>query len=788
MLWRAAAVFAAEAEAVPVRNSNAKVFQDNGKEGALAMPEGTENQQEEMLTLAGVVEHIIYANEENGYVVCEMYAGEDEYITVVGSMPYLTAGESVRVTGSWTTHPSFGRQFRAVCYEKQLPETKDAIMRYLSSRSVRGIGPKTARLIVEQFGEDTFDVIEHHPEWLAQLPGISMKKAAAISESFKEQFGIRSVMLFCQDYFTPGTAVRIYHKYGSAAVDVIRENPYVLCGEIYGVGFEKADKIARSLGMDRNAKERIGAAIVYVCQYNAQQNGHVCLPEDKLIPGVVRMLKVEEHEVEDALAELYTQQRAVRLTVGGRPMVYLTVYYRAERFVCQKLDLLCRNCSAWEARDVEAMIDKIETEEGLTYARLQKKAIRAAMENGVMVLTGGPGTGKTTVVRAILRIFESMGLEIALAAPTGRAAKRLSSATQREAKTLHRLLEMEFTEDIEPRFRRNENHLLDEDVIVVDEMSMVDLLLFSSLLKALRPAARLVVIGDADQLPSVGAGNVLQDLIESDRFSTIRLTEIFRQAKESLIVTNAHRINAGQYPELREKARDFFFLEREDEELTARTVADLYKNRLPRTYGEEMLKKIQVITPSRKGAAGTEPLNVLLQSLLNPPAENKSEKRLRGIVFREGDKVMQIKNNYDIEWERETLAGKQSGVGIFNGDIGRILSIDNENSVMWVDFDDRIVQYDFALLDELEHAYAITVHKSQGSEYPVVILPVYRYSAKLMTRNLLYTAVTRAESMVVLVGSEKEVQNMVDNNRRTKRYTGLHYFLNQYEETDGCAG
>ena len=433
------------------------------------------------------------------------------------------------------------------------------------------------------------------------------------------------------------------------------------------------------------------------------------------------------------------------------------------------------------------MIEKIETEEGLTYARLQKKAIRSAMENGVMVLTGGPGTGKTTVVRAILRIFESMGLEIALAAPTGRAAKRLSAATQREAKTLHRLLEMEFTEDIEPRFRRNESHMLDEDVIVVDEASMVDLMLFSSLLKALHPGARLIIIGDADQLPSVGAGNVLQDLIESDRFSTIRLTEIFRQAKESLIVTNAHRINAGQYPELREKGRDFFFVEREDEEQTARTVADLYKNRLPRTYGEEMLKKIQVITPSRKGAAGTEPLNAMLQRLLNPPDSGKKETRQRGLIFREGDKVMQIKNNYDMEWERDTLAGKQSGVGIFNGDIGRILSIDIENSVMQIDFDERMVQYDFSLLDELEHAYAITVHKSQGSEYPVVILPVYRYSPKLMTRNLLYTAVTRAESMVVLVGSEREVRNMVDNNRRTKRYTGLHYFLSQYEETERCA-
>ncbi len=751
------------------------------------MPEIADNQPEEMLTLDGIVEHIIYANEENGYVVCEMYLGEDDYITVVGNMPYLAAGETVRVTGNWTTHPSFGRQFRAVCYEKQLPETKDAILKYLSSRSVRGIGPKMASLIVDQFGEDTFEVIEHHPEWLAQLPGISTKKAAAISESFKEQFGIRSVMLFCQDYFTPGTAVRIYHKYGSAAVDVIRENPYVLCGEIYGVGFEKADKIARSLGMERNAIERIGAAILYVCQHNAQQNGHVCLPEDKLIPGVVKMLKVETHEAEDALADLIARQRVVKLTIGGRAMVYLSNYFRAERFVCEKLDLLCRNCGALEARDAEAMIEKIETEEGLTYARLQKKAIRSAMENGVMVLTGGPGTGKTTVVRAILRIFESMGLEIALAAPTGRAAKRLSAATQREAKTLHRLLEMEFTEDIEPRFRRNESHMLDEDVIVVDEASMVDLMLFSSLLKALHPGARLIIIGDADQLPSVGAGNVLQDLIESDRFSTIRLTEIFRQAKESLIVTNAHRINAGQYPELREKGRDFFFVEREDEEQTARTVADLYKNRLPRTYGEEMLKKIQVITPSRKGAAGTEPLNAMLQRLLNPPDSGKKETRQRGLIFREGDKVMQIKNNYDMEWERDTLAGKQSGVGIFNGDIGRILSIDIENSVMQIDFDERMVQYDFSLLDELEHAYAITVHKSQGSEYPVVILPVYRYSPKLMTRNLLYTAVTRAESMVVLVGSEREVRNMVDNNRRTKRYTGLHYFLSQYEETERCA-
>lgn len=733
-----------------------------------------------MATVEGIVERVIYTNETNGYSVCELIVGEAEEITIVGTMPYVTQGDMISATGEWVVNPKFGRQFSVGYYERKLPSTEATILKYLSAGAIKGIGPKTAKTIVARFGEDTFDVMENHPDWLAQLPGISRKKASDIAATFREQYGMRQVMAFCREFFGPATSVRIYHRYGLSAIDTIRENPYVLCDDVFGVGFERADRVAKSLGMSPVSPYRIAAAIKYLCEYNAFQNGHVYLPEDKLVDGSIQMLSIGRNEAEDGLEALVRDGRAVREKHGGTPCIYLKKYYEAEKYVCQKLDLLDRMCTVFGDEDCSRMIDRIEQREGIEYERLQRRAILSSMKNGVLVLTGGPGTGKTTVVRAILSIFKDLEYSIALAAPTGRAAKRLSEVTQNEAKTIHRLLEMEYTEEAEPRFNRDENNPIDEKIVIVDEASMIDLLLMNALLRAMRPGSKLILIGDADQLPPVGAGYVLRDLIRSERFSTVILDKIFRQAQESLIVTNAHTINAGEYPELHDNKRDFFFIMRDSDEQTAKTVVDLCHIRLPKTYGDTVRDRIQVITPSRKGAAGTVMLNVMMQQALNPPAPNKREKRIRDVIFREGDKVMQIHNNYDLRWERVTNGIRQEGVGVFNGDIGIIRQVDNGGERLIIDFDERIVEYDFALIDELEHAYAITVHKSQGSEYPVIILPVYRSSPKLMTRNLLYTAVTRAEEMVIVVGTEDEVRNMVDNNRQAKRYSALSERLSEY--------
>ena len=737
-----------------------------------------ENENSNYLSLEGTVEHIVYQNNENGYTVCDLASADNEMITLVGMMPFLNEGEMISAVGEWVTHASFGRQFKVQAFEKQLPADSNAILKYLQSRAVKGIGPTTAERIVEKFGEETFDVIENHPEWLAEISGISKSKAMQINENFKEQFGIRSVMMFCREFFGPVTAIKVYKRWGGGAVDLIKQNPYVLCDEIYGIGFEKADKIAQSVGIDKNSAERIRSGIKYILNYNASHNGHVYIPEERLIEASADLLKIAAMEAEDALQALIDDTQVTLAKISNRNCVYLSSYYYAENYIISKLDSLEKLCPKLDSGDVEKFISEIESEESIEYAAMQRKAIINALTSGVMILTGGPGTGKTTVIRAVIRVFDRLGYAITLAAPTGRAAKRMSEATQYEAKTIHRLLEMTFADDSHPRFNRDEKNLLDEDVVIIDETSMVDTMLMSSLLKAIKPGARLLLIGDSDQLPSVGAGNVLNDLISSERYNTIKLKEIFRQAKESLIVTNAHAINKGRYPDLTVKDGDFFFIPRAEDDDIANTVADLCKNRLPRKYGEKIRENIQIITPSRKGSAGTELLNALLQKTLNPPMSKKKEKRARDIIFREGDKIMQIKNNYNIEWEREDIVGQ----GIFNGDIGVIESINVKEEHMVLNFDERIAIYDFTLIDELEHAFAITVHKSQGSEYPVVIIPVYWYTPKLLTRNLLYTAVTRAQSMVIMVGQPDVVNKMVDNNRQINRYTGLEYFLRNTEQ------
>lgn len=721
--------------------------------------------------LEGTVEQVIYSNEENGYTVCDM-STEDDIVTVCGIMPMLNEGDTLRVYGKWVHNARYGRQFSVEQYERVMPADTASILRYLSSRAIKGIGPKIAAKIVEAFGEDSFDVIENHPDWLADtIKGISRKMALAASESFKEQAGIRNAMMFFRDYFGAATTVRIYKQWGSAAVDVAKKNPYRLCNEIDGIGFERADALAAGIGMQNDNFDRIMSGIHYVLQKNAAQNGHVCLPRQKLCESASELLGVDLDSCDKGISELLRLEKLKYILDDSTQLIFTKRDFDDEKYIAQKLVLLDKICASVDIRDIDRFIDGEESRLGIKYASLQKEAIRNALRYGVMILTGGPGTGKTTVVRALMRIFERMDFSVALCAPTGRAAKRLSEATSCEAKTIHRLLEMGYESDGRATFKRDEYDLLDEDVIIVDEASMVDNSLMCALLKAIKSGARIIIIGDSDQLPSVGAGNVLRDIIESDRFSTVCLTEIFRQAEQSLIIRNAHAINKGVMPELAIKDNDFFYLRRGDDRQIAMTVIELCRDRLPKAYGDMAKNGLQVICASRKGEAGTENLNIILQNALNPAHRAKREYRFRERIFREGDRVMQTRNNYDLCWER-TVDGKE-GNGVFNGDIGTVASIEAADGYMEILFDDRRVLYDLSLLDDIEHAYAITVHKSQGSEYPIVVMPMCTAAYMLHTRNLLYTAVTRAQKMVVLVGREDIISEMVNNNHQTLRYTGL---------------
>ena len=725
-----------------------------------------------LIKLSGSIEHVIYTNEENGYMVCDFGTDDDDLLTITGIMPYVSEGDSLVIWGEWRHNAKYGRQFAVSEYERYLPADASAILRYLSSGAIKGIGKKTAAKIVEEFGDNTLDVLENHPDWLSDIPGISLKKAKQITEDFKAKAGIRSAMMFFRDFFGAALTVRIYKRWGSACIDVAKANPYRLCDEIEGLGFERADSMAMKLGLAENSPARLMSGIAHVLRYNAAQNGHVCLPREKLVAASAGLLGADSESINMAIDEMIGSRRLKYSFFGNVTYLYDSYAYDCENYIAQKLDLLDKVCPAVSVADANLFIENEERKNGFSYALMQKKAIISALECGVMLLTGGPGTGKTTIVKALLDIFNSMDMRVALAAPTGRAAKRLSEATSYEAKTIHRLLEFEFSTENGERsgFRRNENDLLDENVIIIDESSMIDNFLMSSLLKAIKPGARIILIGDADQLPSIGAGNVLRDLLDCGRFASIRLNEIFRQAEQSLIVTNAHRINGGELPILTVKDNDFFFLPRNTDEEIARTVTELCKTRLPRTYGVDATSGIQVISPSRKGDAGTENLNVLLQDALNAPSKNKKEYKHRERIFREGDKVMQTKNNYELDWYRDD---DSEGSGIFNGDIGTVLHIDTVNQTMNICFEDKYVNYEFASLDELEHAYAITVHKSQGSEYPFVILPLYNAPIMLLTRNMLYTAVTRAKTMVILVGRAEVAKTMVANSHTSERYTCL---------------
>ena len=726
--------------------------------------------------ISGRIENVVYRNESNDYTVLEISDENELLITAVGVMPLAFEGEDVVLFGHWTYHKEFGKQFNFNAFEKTLPKEIDGILQYLSSRTVKGVGPVTAVKIVNRYGLDTFDVIENHPEWLADIPGITMKKAAQIAESFREQTGIRGVMMLCKDHISPTEVTKVYKRFGGSALGIIEENPYILCSSDLGISFDKVDELARSLGYPMDSKARIISGINYILDYNGINNGHTCLPTDKLIMTASELLSINSSVISDMVDCFIHTGELGRYRIEDREYIMTERVAESEDFIAKMLHKISTGIVRYGVDDIASLIEQVESKLSITLAPQQRKALYLALDTGVMILTGGPGTGKTTIVKALISIFESVGAKVVLAAPTGRAAKRMSEATGREAKTVHRLLEMERTVNGENRFFRNAKSPLDESVVIIDEASMLDLFLTEALIRALKRGARLILIGDSDQLPSVGCGNILSDIISSERISMVCLTEIFRQSKESLIITNAHRINEGTPPILNVTNNDFFFVNREREDDIAKTVASLITERLPKTYGSAIKEQIQVITPSKKGTGGVEILNLALQEKINPPMQFKREKTAHGTIFREGDRVMQMTNNYELEWEKNGI----NGIGIFNGDIGIITKINKNDSYMSIDFDDKIVEYSFELLDDLELAYAITVHKSQGSEYPVVIIPMYMCAPMLMSRNLLYTAVTRAKKMVILVGRSDIPSKMAKNNREVLRYTTLKQRICDY--------
>ncbi len=741
----------------------------------------TAAQNDELESVAGIVDSIIYQNDENGYVVFELEDKDGYPVTVTGIIPYLTDGDKITIWGKWVTHKTYGKQFEAKNYEKSLPAEEGDILRYLSSGAVKGIGPKTAQKIVEKFGTDSFSVIAEKPDWLCDIPGITPKKAAKISDSFKAISGARAVMMFCRDYFTPQTSMKIYKKWGGAAVDKIRNNPYKLCESFQGISFSRADAIAMGMGMDPHSDERIQHAAVYVLRAESMRSGHTCIPIDELKRCVCDLLydgdQTEMERISSVFEDSLAKLSLIPVKKGGVRYIYEPRTYTAELYIAEKLKKIDMLCPRMNVQDSRLLIEKCEVQAGIKYADAQKNALFCAMSEGVMLLTGGPGTGKTTIIKGMLSIFSSLDYDIALAAPTGRAAKRMSEATSHEAKTIHRLLEMDASGGIDgAKFLRDDKNMLESDVIIIDESSMIDVYLMESLLKAVKNGARLILIGDSDQLPSVGCGNVLGDIIDSGLYRAVRLTEIFRQSEESLIITNAHMINEGKLPILDKRGADsdFFFMPRENEEDISATVTDLICRRLPRSYGEDFASKTQVITPSRKGLSGTDNLNSAIQMLLNPPADDKKEKKSRDVIFRVGDRIMQTKNNYTVEWENDD--GK-TGMGVYNGDIGVIEDIDHDESAVTIRFDERRCKIDFSSLDEIDHAYAITVHKSQGSEYPAVIIPLYSCAPMLLSRNLLYTAVTRGAKMVILVGKLSVLSAMIENNRHIARCTMLKDFI-----------
>ena len=726
----------------------------------------------EFETITGVVEDITFQNDTNGFTVLD-FSTDDELFTAVGVMPGITAGETVSLTGSFIMHPTFGRQLKVTAFTRTLPETSEQIIKYLSSGVIRGVGPKKALLIVETFGADTLNVIENEPERLSELKGISIDQAKNIGEEFKKQYAMRTVMLGLEKYgLTPNECVRIYKKLGIQAVEKVKENPYCLCSLGIGISFEKAEVIEEKLEEKPTPEYRIKEGILHVMRHNRSSRGHTCIPREKLLKPCSDLLSTNEDTIDITIDSLVSTAQLKTYIIDGTEFVFLPSSLRDEKRIAERMGIVAKFPPP-RMSTLAQTIDDIEYENNIKYEDLQRMAIATAANKGLLILTGGPGTGKTTTIKGIIKVFEKQNLDIALAAPTGRAAKRMTELTGKEAKTIHRLLEVEWDEDDKPVFRRDTKNPLDCNALILDELSMVDISLFASLLDALPLGCRLILVGDSDQLPPVGPGNVLHDLIKAEVLPVVELNKVFRQAMESKIISNAHKIVTGEMPDLKNDGKDFFHMERTSPFLTAETVADLCATRLKNAYGWDPLSDIQVICPSKKGETGTINLNKILQNLLNPRDNKKQEIIIAGQLFREGDKIMQTKNNYNIEWESED----EKGTGIFNGDIGILEEIDTKSGLVKINFDGRIAELAAEHLADLDLSYAITVHKSQGSEFKAVIIPAMGVVPNLAYRNLLYTAVTRAKDMLITVGSGELIYKMTANDKKAKRYSALAHFL-----------
>lgn len=732
-----------------------------------------------MEKLEGMVSDIVFKNEENGYTIAYL-ANENDEITIVGCMPTLSVGESIEVEGKWVNHKTYGSQFEVNSFMPVTPSSLEGIYVYLSSGMIHGIGEKMAKRIVDKFGVDTLDIIQNTPERLTEVEGIGMKKVKQIQESYEENRELRNIIIQLSPYgITPNYCLRIYKKYKEKAIDIINKNPYRLAEDVRGIGFKIADEIASKIGIDKYSPERIMQGIIYTLNQSLA-SGHTYLPKQILIEQSVKILGVEPKFVENGIMDLAYNQKVHLENKDGQILVYLMMYYICENGVCKEIIKLSQH----DIKDLHINIDEeikiVEKEDNISLAKNQIEAVKEAINNGVTIITGGPGTGKTTTINTIIKIFENNDQKVVLCAPTGRAAKRMSETSNKEAKTIHRLLEMGFGSDSEELvFFKDEEDPIDADVIILDEASMVDIILMYNLLKAVKLGTRVLLVGDSDQLPSVGAGNVLKDIIDSKVIKTVRLNEIFRQARESMIVVNAHKINNGEPLFLNVKNKDFFFLRKNTNEEILNEIVGLVSERLPNFYKFDKLKDIQVLTSMRKGDLGVNNLNIELQKYLNPPNKYKQEEEFAKRIFRVGDKVMQIRNNYTRKWETEDKS--ESGEGIYNGDIGYIFHIDKDKKTVYVLFDKvKLSAYKYDELDELDHSFCTTIHKSQGSEFPVVVIPIVWAPPMLLSRNLLYTAVTRAKKLVVLVGDVRYLEQMIKNNRINDRYSNLSYKLNKF--------